>query len=364
MRRGRHVFIGFVALAGIVVVGTVGYVVLGLGLLDALYQTVTTITTVGFREVQPLDDAGQLFTIVLILAGVGTALYTLTVGLELIVEGHLGAAMEKRRMEKRIEALQDHVILCGWGRVGRAIARELAEARRELVIVDNDPERVATIEFHPFVLGDATSDDVLRLAGIERAAALVAALSTDAENLFITLSGRALRPDLFIVARAREESSTEKLTRAGADRVVNPQEIGGARMAAFLLHPHVTEFLDVVMRDRSIELRLEEVPVAGGSPFVGQTLRRALVRERTGALILALRHVDGTFLTNPDPDTELVVGQILIAIGTDAQLRSLVAAAASPGANPAAKESADPVCASSASRSRRPAVRPSSQGEV
>ena len=263
MRRVRHVVIGVLALFGIVVVGTVGYVLLGFGVLDATYQTVTTITTVGFREVEPLDGAGQVFTIVLILAGVGTALYTLTVGLELIVEGHLGAVMERRRMDKRIDGLRNHVILCGWGRVGRAIAKELGDARREIVIVDNDPERVATVDRLPYVLGDATSDDVLRQAGIEHAGALVAALSTDAANLFITLSGRALRPDLFIVARAREDSSIEKLARAGADRVVNPQEIGGARMAAFLLHPHVTEFLDVVMRDRSIELRLEEVEVRG-----------------------------------------------------------------------------------------------------
>ena len=181
------------------------------------------------------------------------------------------------------------------------------------------------------MLGDATSDDVLHQAGIEHASALVAALSTDAANLFITLSGRALRPDLFIVARAREDSSTKKLTRAGADRVVNPQEIGGARIAAFLLRPHVTEFLDVVMRDRGIELRLEEVPVPAASPFVGQSLRGAHLRDRTGALVLALRQVDGTLLTNPDPDTVLGVGQILIAIGTDEQLRSLVAAATNAG---------------------------------
>ena len=150
-----------------------------------------------------------------------------------------------------------------------------------MLVVDRDPERVATIHGPPWVLGDATSDDVLRRAGIERARALVAALATDADNLFITLSGRALRPDLFIVARAREESSVEKLTRAGADRVVNPQEIGGARIAAFLLQPHVTEFLDVVMHDRSIELRLEEVTVPSDSPLAGQTLRQAHVRDKT-----------------------------------------------------------------------------------
>jgi len=267
---------------------------------------------------------------VLILAGVGTALYTLTIGLELVVEGHLGAAMERRRMHKRIEGLTDHVIVCGWGRVGRAVAKELQEAGRKFVVVDNDPELLATISDHPYVLGDATSDDVLRRAAIERAIALVAALSTDAENLFITLSGRALRPDLFIVARAREDSSVAKLARAGADRVVNPQEIGGARLAAYLLQPHVTAFLDVVMRDPSIELRLEAVEVPPRSPFVGQSLRKAQVRDRTGTLVLALRDPDGTFLTHPNPDTELVAGQILIAIGTDDHLRALAAAAQAP----------------------------------
>jgi voltage-gated potassium channel len=334
MRRGRHVVIGLIALAGVVVTGTVGYVVLGFGVLDALYQTVTTVTTVGFREVEPFDSAGQLFTIVLVLAGVGTALYTLTAGLELIVEGHLGAAMERRRMQRLIEGLSDHVIVCGWGRVGRTITEELEDAGRPFVVVDNDPERLAVVGDHPFLLGDATSDDVLRLAGVDRAVALVAALSTDAENLFVTLSGRALRPDLVIVARAREDSSVAKLTRAGADRVVNPQVIGGARMAAYLLQPHVTAFLDVVMRDRGIELRLEEVEVPARSPFLGQSLRRARVRDRTGALILALCNPDGSLLTHPDPDTELVAGQILIAIGTDDHLRALAAAAGAPAPTP------------------------------
>jgi voltage-gated potassium channel len=326
-RRVRPVAIGLLALAGIVVAGTIGYSVLGFGPLDALYQTVTTITTVGFREVEPLDQAGQVFTIVLILAGVGTALYTLTVGLELLVEGHVGELMERRRMDKRINALRDHVIVCGWGRVGRAIAGELAAAGRPLVVVDNDPERVAMITAHPYILGDATSDDVLQRAGIDRASALVAALSTDAENLFITLSGRALQPGLFIVARAREESSVDKLSRAGADRVVNPQEIGGARMAAFVLRPHVTDFLDVVMHDRGIELRLEEIELQPGSPFEGLTLSEAKVRDQTGALVLALRDQSGVFVTNPDPATGLASGQILIAIGTESQLLTLSLAA-------------------------------------
>jgi voltage-gated potassium channel len=327
LRRWRHLVVAVVVLAGIIVAGSLGYMLLGFGVLDAVYQTVTTITTVGFREVKPLDSGGKVFTIVLILAGVGTALYTLTVMLELLVEGHLGHAMEKRRMDKRVAALSDHAIVCGWGRVGRAIARELEAAGKALVVIDNDPERTATIRGHLHILGDASDDDVLRHAGIERASALVAAVSTDPANLFITLSGRSLRPELFIVSRAREDSSAAKLTRAGADRVVNPQELGAARIAAFLLRPHVTEFLDVVMHDRDTELRLEEIRVADDSPLSGLTVSDAKVRDRTGALLLAVRDGDAGFITNPTALTVMKAGHILIAIGTEQQLQALSAVA-------------------------------------
>jgi voltage-gated potassium channel len=322
----RRLWLGIGLLATVTIVGTIGYVVLGFGALNALYQTVTTVTTVGFREVEPLGRSGQIFTIVLILAGVGTALYTLTVLLELLVEGHLGRAMERRKMDKRIAALGGHVIVCGWGRVGRAIARELAAAGKGLVVVDNDPERIATIGSHLYVHGDASDDDVLMKAGIERADGLIAAVSTDPANLFITLSARSLRPDLFIVSRAREESSQRKLERAGADRVVNPQEIGGARIAAFVLRPHVTEFLDVVMHEREVELRLEELQIDECSPLAGLSLAGARVRERTGALILALRDEQHKFITNPTPDTVIHPGHILIAIGTPTQLATLAGA--------------------------------------
>jgi voltage-gated potassium channel len=230
-------------------------------------------------------------------------------------------------MDKRIAALHGHVVVCGWGRVGRAIARELAVADKDLVVVDNDPDRIATISSHLYVAGDASDDDVLRRAGIDRASALVAAVSTDAANVFITLTGRSLRPDLFIVSRAREDSSAAKLERAGADRVVNPQEIGGARIAAFVLRPHVTEFLDVVMREHGMELRLEEIEVASDSPLAGLSLGEAKVRDRTGAMVLALRDQNGEFTTNPAADTVMMAGQILIAIGTPAQLHALGVAA-------------------------------------
>jgi voltage-gated potassium channel len=317
-------------LAGVFVFGTVGYVILGFSLLDAAYQTVTTVATVGFREVQPLDDVGKVFTIVLILVGVGTALYTFSVVLETLLEGHFGALFGRRRMERQIEAMSGHVVVCGWGRVGRAIAEELTAAHADLVVVERDPDRVSGAaagtgvgEGVPVVVGDATDDRVLEAAGLSRARALVAALDTDAGNLFVTVSARSLYPDLFIVARARAEESEEKLRRAGADRVVNPQSIGGARIAAFVLQPNVTEFLDVVMHDRALEFRLEEVEVPPGSAIAGQSIRDVHLRDRTGALVLALREPDGAFNTNPAPDTVINAGQVLIAIGTLDELTAL-----------------------------------------
>jgi voltage-gated potassium channel len=229
-------------------------------------------------------------------------------------------------MDRKIAGLSGHVIVCGWGRVGQAIAAYLAASGAPLVVVDASSERLGGID-HLSIVGDATDDAILRAAGIDRARALVAAIDTDAENLFVSLTGRSLRPDLFIVARARTHSSEEKLRRAGADRVVNPQALGGERMAALLLQPHVAEFVDVVMHDGSLEFRLEEVPVPVGSPLAGQTIRDAHIRDSTGALVLALRTADGSFVTNPDPATAVEAGQILIVVGTADQatrLRSLV----------------------------------------
>jgi voltage-gated potassium channel len=310
------------ALAAVLATGTIGYVLLGFGPVDALYQTVTTVSTVGFREVEPLDGWGQVFTMALILAGVGAAFYAFGALVETVVEGRLNELLGRRRMERSIASLTDHVVVCGWGRVGRAIAAEVVEAGRTLVVVEQDETRLEGVG-HPAVVGDATEDAILRRAGVERASALVAAVDSDAENSFIALSARAMRPELFIVARSRGREAEGKLLRAGADRVVNPQSIGGSRMAAFVLRPHVAEFLDVVMHERTLEFRLEEVLVDEGSPVAGQTLRDSHVRDRTGALVLALRHPDGTFQTNPTPEVEIRSGHIIIAIGTQAELDAL-----------------------------------------
>ena len=312
-----------IALTLVVVLGTVGYLVLGFSLLEAAYQTVTTVSTVGFREVRPLTPAGEIFTMVLILFGVGATLYAFSVLIETLLEGRLNDLLGRRRMEQSIAGLEDHVVICGWGRVGRAIADEVVAAGRDLVIVELDEARLEGVS-HPVVMGDATDDAVLRAAGIERAGALVAAVDGDAANSFITLSARALKPDLFIVARTRSHDSQEKLRRAGADRVVNPQSIGGARMAAFVLRPNVAEFLDVVMHEQNLEFRLEEVPVAADSVVAGRSLRDTQLRDLTGALVLALRDADGVFQTNPGPDTQVSAGQVIIAIGTQDELDALV----------------------------------------
>jgi voltage-gated potassium channel len=318
-----------VAAATVVAVGTVGYVALGFAPLDALYQTVTTVTTVGFREIEPLDATGQVFTILLIIGGVGTVLYAFTVILGVVVEGTLGELLGRRRMDRELAELSGHVIVCGSGRVGMALARYLGGDRR-VVLVDVDPKRVERSE-GLCVVGDATDDDVLRRAGLDRASALVAALTSDADNVFVTLSARSARPDLFVVARARDSSSVAKLERAGADRVVNPQELGGARMAAFIARPHVTEFVDVVMHDRNLELQLEEITLPAGSGSKPRTLGDTDWSRPGGALILAVRdRAGGRFISNPSPDTGVSPGTVLIAMGTEEQLRELADAVGSP----------------------------------
>jgi voltage-gated potassium channel len=303
----------------VLLAGTLGYVILGFGVLDAVYQTVTTVTTVGFREVHPLTTGGQLFTIVLILTGVGTALYAFGVLLEALIEGHLRQQMGRWRMDRQISRMSGHIIICGCGRVGSASVEHLSSLGKDFVVIDRDPDRLQDLG-HPTVLGDVTDDRVLEAAGIARAGALITAVDTDASNIYVTLSARALGPKLVIIARARTEGSKSKMLRAGADRAVNPQLIGGRRMAAFALQPHVSEFLDVVMHDETLDFRIEEVEITTMSPLVGRSLTDAALREATGALLLAIRSATGKFITNPAADTVLDPHTILIALGTSTQL--------------------------------------------
>ena len=305
-----------------IVAGTVGYVILGFGVLDAVYQTVTTVTTVGFREVKPLTAVGQLFTITLILLGVGTALYAFGVVLEALIEGHARQRMGRWRMDRQISQMTGHIIICGCGRVGSACVQYFSSLGKPFVVVDRDPAQLRDLD-HPTVLGDVTDDRILEAAGITRASALITALDTDAANVYVTLSSRALGPDLVIIARARTEGSKSKLLRAGANRAVNPQMIGGRRMAAFALQPHVSEFLDVVMHDETLDYRIEQVEIAPTSPLVGRSLADVALREATGALLLAIRSAGGRFIANPTHDSRLEPHTILIVLGTSTQLDAM-----------------------------------------
>ena len=317
------------ALALVLVVGTTGYLLLGFDFLDSIYQTVTTVTTVGFIFPRELGAGSKTFTIVLILVGVGTALYTFSAVLELLIEGHMRDLVRRRKMERDIAQMSGHVIVCGWGRVGREVARFLASAGRQVVVIDRDVERLARgalcISTRRRDRGRDSSP-----GGIERAATLVAAIDTDADNLYVTVAGRSMRPDLQIIARARNESSEPKLLRAGADRVVNPQQLGGDRMASFVTQPLVVDFVDVVMHDGTLEFRLEEQAVSAASSLSGSTLRSAQLRDRTGALVLAIRRPDGFFVTNPSPEDVIEAGDVLISVGTAEQLAALAEFAARP----------------------------------
>jgi voltage-gated potassium channel len=312
--------------ATITIIGIFGYRAFGLSWLDAMYMTVISITTVGYREIGGLEDEftaqEKFFTMFIIVTGVACVLYTFTLVVQVVVEGQLRAFVGRRRMDRQISHLRGHVIVCGWGRVGRAVASGLLHGGQDVVVVDRNEERVRDLPFRT-VVGDATSDAILRTAGVDRAQALVAALEGDAENLFVTLSCKALNPDLFIVARARQDESVPKLEHAGADRVVNPQELGAARMASFVTQPNVAEFVDVVMHEQSLEFRMQEFDIPPDSPIAGKTLSELDLREKTGALVLALRAPNGPFITNPRDDTTMQPHHVLIAVGTSEDLERL-----------------------------------------
>ena len=310
----------------ITVVGVVGFIVIeGYSFLDALYMAVITLSTVGYGEVQPLSEAGKAFTVVLILFGLGFVLYTITTVATAVIEGSLIDFMKGRRMDRRIRELEGHVLVCGYGRVGMWAARALSAAGREIVVVDQDPARVrhATEKGLLAMEGDATEDEQLESAGLERAGALVCALDNDAENVFLAVTARGISRRLLIVARASDEKAEAKLRRAGADRVISLHELGGQRMAYSILQPAAFDFLDVFIRDEALDLRLHEFRVPKGSEVAGKALRDGRLRQDTGAIVIAIRRDGGKFDGNPDPGFVLAEGDELIALGREEQLARL-----------------------------------------
>ena len=309
------------------VVGTVGYVIIeGYGLLNAVYMTVITITTVGFNEVETLSAAGRVFTIVLALGGVGTILYGLGSLVEFIINAQLSGVLKRRAVKRQVDKLSGHYVICGYGRVGESVARHFAAHSADFVVIDSDTEALAQAEAQGYltVEGDATEDETLESGGIKKAKGVVAAVGSDAGNIYVTLSARVLNPRLLIVARASSEESVDKLRRAGADRVVSPYGIGGRQMAVLMLKPLVSDYLDVVTSGGALEFRVEELLLTQECCAVGRTIQDMAIRKQTGATILALRHGEsGVFDTNPAPSSILESGDTIVTIGTPQEIARL-----------------------------------------
>jgi voltage-gated potassium channel len=319
----RRFEFGLLLLASVLAVGTIGYVILGLSPFDGLYQTAITITTVGYGEIAPageVDRAYRIFTLSLVLLGASSVIYTVSVLLETVVEGSLNDSLRRRRMKREIDHMRDHVVVAGAGRVGEAIVRYVTRMGRPVVVVDRSPAVESLLV--PALVGEATEDQVLLDAGLERASTLIAALDSDADNLYVTITAKAIRPDLFVVARTSSQANEAKFLRAGANRVVNPHQIGGSRMGALAMQPHVAEFLDEVVQDEAHDVAIHEIDVGPDSPAIGSTLSE-LGAAQGGALVIAIRTSRSTYTTNPAGDVAVGAGDVLIALGSADQLERL-----------------------------------------
>jgi voltage-gated potassium channel len=311
------------AIGATLTIGTVGFSLIGrYSVFDAFYLTLTTMTTVGYGD--SFSHAGRVFNAFLIIFGVSTIFIAIGAMTQTIIEFELGDAIGKRRNKRMIEKLKDHYIICGFGRVGRGAAAELQHAGAPFVVVDSEPERVerAILGGMLAVAADATRDDTLRQVGIERARGLVAALSTDADNLFVLLSAKGLNPKLYVAARAAEEGAEEKMRRAGADAVFAPYSITGHRLAQSLLRPHVVQFLDFT-KDIATDISIEQVRVSEGSEVAAKTIREMQLRRNMGVIVMAIRRHDGNMLFNPPADTSVEAGDYLIVMGKQEDLTAL-----------------------------------------
>ena len=318
-----HLATAAALIVGVLTLGTAGYTVLGLSLIDAAYQTVITVSTVGFREVADGDPntAWKAYTSVLILTGAGSMLYGATSVIESIVEGRLSGQFRRFRMQRTIDDLSGHLVVCGTGRVGRSIEQFVRSVGHEVVVVDRDETRLPDDVLH--VVGDATSDKVLRAAGIDRAATLVTALGTSVDNLYVTLSSRKMNPGLFIVSRADDSEAMTKMLQVGADRALNPYEIAGSRMASLATQPNVADFVDVVVHDGDFEAKLREIRLTEGCDFVSRTIDDLAIRQETGAVVLTVRDSAARFHTDDVTARPFAEGDVIVSIGSDEALDRL-----------------------------------------
>jgi voltage-gated potassium channel len=324
-RRSFRIRYAVLALAAAIVVGTVGFhLVEGWALADSLYVTIQTLTTVGYGDLTPRSGAGRLFAVLVMLIGAGGVALAVSTIVQSVVKWELVSTFGQRRLTRKMSKLRDHYIICGSGRVGSHLVRDLLSANESFVVIENDQQRAAEFSQRgvDVLVGDATLEESLRDVGVERARGLAACLPNDADNLYVVLTARDLNPKLRIVARAAEEQAEAKLLRAGANHVVAPTIIGGHRMAVALTKPAVSEFMDSITANE-LGLGFEQVEVDAASSLVGQELRATPIRGELDVVIISIRRQDGQILFNPTGNVTIENGDILIAIGRAESLTRL-----------------------------------------
>jgi len=305
-------------LLALVSLGVTGFMTIeGWSLLDALYMTIITLGTVGFKEVHDLSSYGKLFTITLIVFGVSVLGYIVGSLAQIMFEGQIQRIIGRKKVEKRIDSLTDHYIICGFGRIGQLICKEFAAKPIPFLVLEKQPEAHEKLHHEEYLhlRGDATEDETLLRAGIKRAKGLISVVTSDTENVYITLTARGLNPDLYILARSGEEGSEIKLRRAGANKVISPYVIGGSRMAQAILRPNVVDFIEIATAREHLELQMEELSIPASSVFVGENLISSGFRKETGTIIVGIKKRNGTMVFNPESHSKMEAGDTLIVLG-------------------------------------------------
>jgi len=322
----RRLFIIFALSVALLATGTAGYVgIEGWHIKDAIYMTVITLATVGYSEVHPLSDPGRIFTMVLLLLGVGFTFYVIGYIVRSLVEGRILTVLGRRGLEWRISHLRKHYIICGYGRIGRVLSRFLRHKQLPLVIIEQNEERIPTMQADgvPYILGDADNESILTKAGINRAKGLLGALGTDAANVVLTLLARRMNPDLFVVMRASQNETKKTLLAAGANKVISPYDLGARRMAHAVLRPTVIHFLELAFADEGTDIAIEECAVGKGSHLVGVCLRDSQIRQDLNLIVISMRKASGEMHFNPSAETCLEVGDTLVVVGENRHLQEL-----------------------------------------